>query len=65
MLTKNMIHDAIFTFFHLTVRHPIHIQKNGSITYEGVHLILPRHIFSVQIKSGACYITGQCVVSSE
>ena len=26
---------------------------------EDVHLTLPRHIFSVQVKSGACYITGQ------
>ena len=26
---------------------------------EGVHLILPPHIFSVKLKSGACYITGQ------
>ena len=33
--------------------------------YEGVHLTLPPHIFSVQVKSGACYITGQWVVSSE
>ena len=27
--------------------------------YEGVHLTFPPHIFSVQVKSGACYITGQ------
>ena len=27
---------------------------------EGVHLTLPPHIFSVKIRSGACYITGQC-----
>ena len=26
---------------------------------EGVHLTLPPHIFSVQVKSGACYITGE------
>ena len=26
---------------------------------EGVHLTLPPHIFSVQVKSGACYTTGQ------
>ena len=26
---------------------------------EGVHLTLPPHIFSIQVKSGACYITGQ------
>ena len=26
---------------------------------EGVHLILPPHIFSVKVKSGASYITGQ------
>ena len=26
---------------------------------EGVLLILPPHIFSVQAKPGACYITGQ------
>ena len=28
---------------------------------EGVHLTLPPHIFSVQVKSGAYYITGQWV----
>ena len=27
--------------------------------YEGVHLTLPPHIFSIQVKSGARYITGQ------
>ena len=27
--------------------------------YDGVHLTLPPHIFSIQVKSGACYITGQ------
>ena len=27
--------------------------------YEGVHLTLPSHTFSIQVKSGACYITGQ------
>ena len=37
---------------------------NVSIS-EGVHLTLPHHIFSVQVKSGACYITGQWVASSE
>ena len=26
---------------------------------EGVHLTLPPHIVSVQVKSGAYYITGQ------
>ena len=26
---------------------------------EGVHLTLTPHIFFVQVKSGACYITGQ------
>ena len=26
---------------------------------EGVHLTLPPHIFSVQVKFGAWYITGQ------
>ena len=25
---------------------------------EVVHLTFPPHIFSVQVKSGACYITG-------
>ena len=25
---------------------------------EGVHLTLPPHIFSVKLKSGACYISG-------
>ena len=29
------------------------------IVTEGIHLTLPPHIFSVQVKSGACYITGQ------
>ena len=32
---------------------------------EGDHLTLPAHILSVQVKSGACYITGQWVGSSE
>ena len=32
---------------------------------EGVYLTLPPHIFSVQVKSGAYYITGQRVPSSE
>ena len=27
--------------------------------WEGVHLIFRPHIFSIQVKSGACYITGQ------
>ena len=36
-----------------------------SRTLEDVHLILPPHIFSVQVKSGACYITGQWDPSSE
>ena len=31
----------------------------GYQIYEGVHLTLPSHIFSIQVKSGACYITGQ------
>ena len=31
----------------------------GNQIYEGVHLTLPPHIFSIQVKSGACYITGQ------
>ena len=31
----------------------------GKFVYEGVHLTLPPHIFSVQVKSEACYITGQ------
>ena len=26
---------------------------------EGVHLTLPPHVFSVKLKFGACYITGQ------
>ena len=34
------------------------INQQGNIT-EGAHLKLPRHIFSVQVRSGACYITGQ------
>ena len=33
--------------------------------YEGVHLTLPPHIVSVQVKSGTCYITGQWGASSE
>ena len=41
----------------------------GLATYwalsEDVHLILPTYIFSVQVKSGACYVTGQWVVCSE
>ena len=32
---------------------------------EGVHLTLSPHIFSVQVKSGASYITGQWFASSE
>ena len=32
---------------------------------KGVHLTLPHHIFSVQVKAGACYIMGQWVESSE
>ena len=29
------------------------------LALEGVHLTLPPHIFSVQVKSRACWITGQ------
>ena len=29
------------------------------LSQEGVHLTLLPLIFSVQVKSGACYITGQ------
>ena len=32
---------------------------------DGAHLTLPPHIFSVQVKSGVCYITGQWVASSQ
>ena len=32
---------------------------------EGVHLTLPPQVFAVQVKSGACYIKGQWVASSE
>ena len=32
-------------------------KANPSI--EGVHLTLPPHVFSVRLKSGACYITDQ------
>ena len=32
---------------------------------EGVHMTLPPHFCSVQVKSGACYITDQRVASSE
>ena len=35
------------------------------IWFEGVHLTLPPHIFSVQVRFGVCYITGQWVTSSE
>ena len=38
---------------------------NASPYIEGVHLTLPPDIFSVQVKSGACYLTGQWVASSE
>ena len=31
----------------------------GNQIYEGVHLTLPPHIFSIQVKSGARYVTGQ------
>ena len=31
----------------------------GYQIYEGVHLTLPPHIFSIQVKSGARYVTGQ------
>ena len=29
------------------------------LSQEGVHLTLSPHIFSVKVKCGACYITGQ------
>ena len=29
------------------------------LALEGIHLTLPPHIFSVQVKSRACWITGQ------
>ena len=31
----------------------------NNLTFEGVHLTLPPHIFSFRVKSGLCYITGQ------
>ena len=35
--------------------------KSRKTHIEGVHLTMLSHIFSVQVKSGACYITGQWV----
>ena len=32
----------------------------GVPSKEVVHLTFPPHIFSVQVNSRACYITGQC-----
>ena len=35
------------------------ICKPLQLIFEGVWLTLPPHIFSTQVKPGACYITGQ------
>ena len=35
------------------------IRWSKGVEGEGVHLTLPPNIFSAQVKSGACYITGQ------
>ena len=48
----------------VTARFPNHA-FNENIYNEGVHLALPPHFFSIQVKSGACYITGQWVASSK
>ena len=34
-------------------------QRDYGYSWEDVHLTLPSYIFSVQVKSGACYITSQ------
>ena len=41
------------------------IAANQLSGFKGVHLTLPPPIFSVQVNSGACYVTGQWVASSE
>ena len=35
------------------------LEEGTTENYEGVHLTLPPHIFSIQVKPGPCYITGQ------
>ena len=53
--------------FHINFHKPDLTQGssyNELTECEGVYLTLPPHIFSVQVTSGACYITGQWVASS-
>ena len=65
----NVSHDIyckVIGFPNLTDKYLLWIWKHHVLFFglklrkhevESVHLTLPPHIFSVQVKSGACYIT--------
>ena len=55
--------DQVRAAVALTTR-KLCIWENVHRQSEGVHLTLRPHIFSVQVKSGACYITGQWFAKS-
>ena len=59
-LQRGLIHDIILWQSFLTVEASmVDRYKYTDIYWEGVHLTLPPHIFSKQVKFRACYITGQ------
>ena len=71
---KNVWSDRTFTFSQYIFIPPSQLRSHEFRKYssnhilkvnEGVHLTLPPDTFSVQVKSGACYITDQWVASSE
>ena len=59
-LQRGLIHDINLLQSFLTVEASmVDRYKYTDIYWEGVHLTLPPHIFSKQVKFRACYITGQ------
>ena len=49
----------IFDVFNIIINILEHRQREIFLGVEIVYLKFASHIFSVQLKSGACYITGQ------
>ena len=58
-----LFHQVSLKNYVVRIRGLQYVQKFCVMSYlnklEGVHLTLSSHIFSVQVKSGACYITGE------
>ena len=59
---KNKLTSQLWKIAMVTAKQQTRQSKRVAsckFSHEGVHLTLPLHIFSVHVKSGACYITGQ------